>query len=29
MTRDYVAGEEAKLRRFEIEKKPRFQIAGE
>jgi cyclopropane-fatty-acyl-phospholipid synthase len=29
MTRDYVAVEEAKLRRFEIEKKPRLQIAGE
>jgi cyclopropane-fatty-acyl-phospholipid synthase len=28
-TRDYVTSEEAKLRRFEIEKKPRLQIAGE
>ena len=29
MTRDYLASEEAKLRRFEIGKKPRLQIAGE
>jgi cyclopropane-fatty-acyl-phospholipid synthase len=29
MTRNYVASEEAKLRRFEIERKPRLQIAGE
>jgi cyclopropane-fatty-acyl-phospholipid synthase len=29
MTRDYLASEEAKLRRFEMEKKPRLQIAGE
>ena len=29
MTRDYVAGEEAKLRRFERGNRPRLQIAGE
>jgi cyclopropane-fatty-acyl-phospholipid synthase len=29
MTRDYITREEAKLRRFEIGKKPRLQIAGE
>jgi len=29
MTRDYLASEEAKLRRFEMEKKPRLQTAGE
>jgi cyclopropane-fatty-acyl-phospholipid synthase len=29
MTRNYVASEEAKLRRFEIERRPRLQIAGE
>ena len=29
MTRDYVASEEAKLRRLEVERKPRLQIAGE
>jgi len=29
MTRDYVGREEAKLRRFELGKKPRLQIAGE
>ncbi|MGA2056756.1 MAG: cyclopropane-fatty-acyl-phospholipid synthase family protein [Bradyrhizobium sp.] len=29
MTRDYLASEKARLRRFEMEKKPRLQIAGE
>ncbi len=29
MTRDYITHEEAKLRRFEVGKKPRLQVAGE
>jgi hypothetical protein len=29
MTRDYLALEESKLRRFELGKRPRLQMAGE
>jgi cyclopropane-fatty-acyl-phospholipid synthase len=29
ITRDYITREEARLRRFEIGKKPRLQVAGE